>query len=656
MSRPRLADAALLLGLALAAGCHSRPPAQQKAAVAPPAPAPPPAPVVSAISRPSGALIVLAEVDHQRLTVVADEQDSALHVVDVATRTLVLTKRLDGNPGQLLLAPDGTLFVAIRGAARVATFRFAAGHELVETASHATADEPFGLALTPDGATLLVTTIAEPRLEALRARDLAPVFGIVLPRDPRSIAVTPDGARAFVSHATGSKATVVDLGPAAPGASRTVALDALERRRDFGVTMMSKPTPPRVTKTNGSPHFEPPPRITLDRTATQGFGLAMIGERVFLPETLVMTSDNKEIPSGYGSITQTPLGSHIPFVAQVTTSDEKLANASFSGPEDQHCFIRRRTQCILPRAVVDDGKQLYVACLDTNEVVVVDPALDADHAPACEKTSTARLPVDNPTGLAVDPAREEVIAFSSFTRKLTALSLRTEEPTAEILLPAPLAVQTELVAEGRELFHRSGDSTIARNGRACASCHVDGRDDGLVWPTPLGQRQTPMLAGRIEGTAPYGWNGEHATLAQHITTTVKNLEGRGLQPQALDALAAYVGSMKATEKRPHPSTLAQRGQGIFRSAEAGCSSCHAEDTRFTDHETHTLAQVKGSKAHFDTPSLAFVGQTAPYFHDGRFTSLEQLVESCEDPATNMGRTKHLAPDDKQALVAYLRTL
>ncbi len=662
MTRSRILDLALPLALSLAAGCQSTglpaPPQPQRVAVVRASPA---APAVHAISKPSGALVVLAEVDHQRLTVVADEQDGALHVVDFETRAVVTTKRLDGNPGQLLLAPDGTLFVAVRGAARVAAFRFAAGPELVETASHGTADEPFGLALTPDGATLLVTTIAEPRLEALRAKDLAPVFGIVLARDPRSIAVTPDGARAFVSHATGSTATVVDLGPRSPGGTRPVALNARERRRDFRITMVSKPMPMPLSMKRAAAGFETATRVTLARTASQGFGLAMIGERVLLPEALVMTSDNKEIPTGYGSVTQTVLGTHVPFVAQISTRDETLTNASFSGPDDQECFQRRRTECILPRAVTDNGKQLYVACLDTNEILVVDPAQDTDHAPSCRTASKTHLRVDSPTGVAVDPAQEAIIAFSSFTRKLTRFSPKDEGTPTEVLLPAPLTAQPELVVEGRALFHRSGDRTIARNGRACASCHVDGRDDGLVWPTPLGQRQTPMLAGRIEGTAPYGWNGEHATLVDHIRTTVKNLEGRGMEAHALDALAAYVASMKAPDKRALASTMTQRGQTIFRSVETGCSSCHAEETRFTDHETHTLAQgaaqTRGPGApHFDTPSLAFVGQTAPYFHDGRFTSLEQLVDGCEDPATNMGHTKHLAPEDRKALVSYLRTL
>jgi CxxC motif-containing protein (DUF1111 family) len=178
---------------------------------------------------------------------------------------------------------------------------------------------------------------------------------------------------------------------------------------------------------------------------------------------------------------------------------------------------------------------------------------------------------------------------------------------------------------------------------------VEGREDGLVWPTPKGKRQTPMLAGRLEGTAPYGWHGEHASLALHIRDTVKNLEGQGLSDDELDALASYAGSLRAPSKRSPTNDVVARGHQVFSSNETGCSSCHIEATRFSDGESHTLAKGRP----FDTPSLAFVGQTAPYFHDGRFASLEQLVDQCD---SMMGNTKQLSAADRRALVAYLRTL
>ncbi len=98
-------------------------------------------------------------------------------------------------------------------------------------------------------------------------------------------------------------------------------------------------------------------------------------------------------------------------------------------------------------------------------------------------------------------------------------------------------------ARGRSLFFATADARISGDGRACASCHPDGRDDALTWATPLGPRQTPMLAGRLDGTAPYGWNGDAPSIAAHLRRTFARLKGSGLAGDDLDALLAYVATL-----------------------------------------------------------------------------------------------------------------
>ena len=56
---------------------------------------------------------------------------------------------------------------------------------------------------------------------------------------------------------------------------------------------------------------------------------------------------------------------------------------------------------------------------------------------------------------------------------------------------------------------------------------------------------------------------------------------------------------------------------------------------------------------FDTPALRGLWDSAPYLHDGRAATLEELVEKNHD---RMGHTDHLEPADRAALVAFLRTL
>ena len=105
----------------------------------------------------------------------------------------------------------------------------------------------------------------------------------------------------------------------------------------------------------------------------------------------------------------------------------------------------------------------------------------------------------------------------------------------------------------------------------------------------------------------------------------------------------------------------RRGQEIFGSAEARCSRCHAPETDYTDRIAYPLTPRAPPPAGFEqdpraelrTPSLRFVGGTPPYFHDGRAATLEQLIEKNDD---RMGHTSHLSKGEREALIAFLRTL
>jgi cytochrome c peroxidase len=84
------------------------------------------------------------------------------------------------------------------------------------------------------------------------------------------------------------------------------------------------------------------------------------------------------------------------------------------------------------------------------------------------------------------------------------------------------------------------------------------------------------------------------------------------------------------------------------------------ETGYTDRSVVELRELKPPKgfaedpsALYKVPGLSFVGGTAPYMHDGRFESLESLLEFNQD---RMGRTSQLSDSDRKALIAFLRTL
>jgi mono/diheme cytochrome c family protein len=317
---------------------------------------------------------------------------------------------------------------------------------------------------------------------------------------------------------------------------------------------------------------------------------------------------------------------------------------------------RRRTRsrdggadCLLPRAATIDPVDgaLLVTCLGIDAVV----AYDASSAqPADAEVQRWDVPA-GPTGIAVDIATRAAVVWSQFDKTITVLKLArdaAEEHPVQIALSRQASSPTEHdLALGRRLFHQ----TLAQDGRACASCHPDGRDDGLVWSTPDGNRQTPFLAGRLRGTAPYAWTGSGETVEIHLANTLARLSARPLERRELDAVIGYAMTMAGPTRATttgSPQAIA-RGREIFHSKDAGCSSCHGVDGLAPDGLRHALAE----STEFDTPSLDFVGGTGPYFHDGRYASLGALLAATDG---SMGKTGHLSSDDRIALENYLRSL
>jgi len=91
------------------------------------------------------------------------------------------------------------------------------------------------------------------------------------------------------------------------------------------------------------------------------------------------------------------------------------------------------------------------------------------------------------------------------------------------------------------------------------------------------------------------------------------------------------------------------------------------DSVFRDLGRFNVTKRAGDEGKFAVPSLRNVAVTAPYMHDGRFWTLEEVVEHyCtgmkRSPTLDPNLAKHpdggvpLSSEDKRALVAFLKTL
>ncbi|HEX8696568.1 MAG TPA: cytochrome c peroxidase [Longimicrobium sp.] len=152
------------------------------------------------------------------------------------------------------------------------------------------------------------------------------------------------------------------------------------------------------------------------------------------------------------------------------------------------------------------------------------------------------------------------------------------------------------------------------------------------------------------------------------------------------ALAQYVRSLVSADSRFDRAFTATgtpnfaavftpqevEGERLFRAT--GCSVCHTTVAQVSDAAHNTgldavSADTGAGRGAFKAPSLRNVGVLPRFMHDGRFTSLEQVVEfynSGVQPNPNLDprlrgidgspRRLNLSPAQKAALVAFLRTL
>ena len=289
---------------------------------------------------------------------------------------------------------------------------------------------------------------------------------------------------------------------------------------------------------------------------------------------------------------------------------------------------------------------------------------------------------------------------------------------ANTFVPKENPLTAKKVELGRLLFF---DKRMSKNNTiACASCHIpslaftDGQPVSTGIHRSQGGRSAPASINRVFTKAQF-WDGRAATLeAQSIgpfvnpvehgfdnhDEMVKKLKGidgyRRLFKDAFgsDITIEAVGKAVASFQRTILSGNspvdrfdvggdqqalaedAQRGLTLFR-GKARCTRCHS-GFNFSDEKFHNtgigwdgnpvdLGRFMETKnpediGAFKTPTLREISRTAPYMHDGRLATLEDVVNFY-----NQGGIKNphldntiipleLTKEEKRDLVAFLRGL
>jgi hypothetical protein len=224
-----------------------------------------------------------------------------------------------------------------------------------------------------------------------------------------------------------------------------------------------------------------------------------------------------------------------------------------------------------------------------------------------------------------------------------------------------------------------------RAGMSCGTCHVNGAGNGKLYVPGMSTRpgnfdttgalfnpkthnwvrdpvRIPSLRG-ARSLAPYGNDGRIASLREFVRNVIVNeFAGPEPSPAILDAMVAYIEDI---DFLPNLNLAAggrlgvranddaqRRGEALFfkpfpRNPELSCAGCHIPSSWFVDNRRHNV----GSGGVFKTPTLMNANFNAPYFHDGRFDTYDQVIDHF-DRTFELG----LSSQDHADLVVYLRTI
>ena len=557
---------------------------------------------------------------------------------------------------------------------------------LTEVGRVVVAPDAWGLALTPDGKRAIVTSAWSAEATLVDVPSAKAIATVKTNREPRGVVVAPDGKTAFVSHLVGTALTKLAIAGDRLEAS-TVELPAAPARTPLGVTLEASLGYALVFSPDATSLYVP----------RHALGAEGVGAWWGAP-----TVDVLDLPSGKPVA---PFHAARSPRARVSTEHVRPAADWEASPGQAPAASNVLVQ---PRAAVYRRSRdtLLVASEGWDTLTEVD-ALAADPAMAVTRVYQLAPAYDPfggfpdqggaPTGIAL--TRNDAVAYVYCRTTFDVVRVDLDSGPLTRLHLADDGLPAD-AAYGRRLYTNARNTAVS-GGLGCAACHPEGRDDGYVW-REIGEaenarfiglrqnarrpglsedrppkrevfpRQTPMLAGRVRANGPFGWHAENADILDRLLAGFRLHRGvwdfapadrsTGEHVAKVDYLADYVrsGLVPPPTLAREPNTVELRGKEVFESSRTGCTRCHVPRTEFTDR-TGTALRALPVRAGFDaeaaktfkTPSLWFVGGTAPYFHDGSARTLEDLLRTNGD---RMGDTRHLTPEEQAALAAYLKIL
>ncbi len=575
---------------------------------------------------------------------VSDRTAGVVALVDPAARRVRARVPVNGRPDGLALSADGArLYVAERGASSVAVIDTARGAVVSRLA---TDRWPVALAVGRASGRLYVCAEDTQQLTVYDLRDGAAraLRRVPLVREPCAIVLTPDERRAVVANrlpagrgtdpALSAAVSIVDTGPSGgavhvrlPSGSSVVHGVATSPDGRWGYAV------------HGLGRFNLP-MTQLERGWVNTFALTILDlERGEARATLLLDSLMK--------------GAADPF-SVVCSPDGRRLWISHAGVHEVsrveigalHALLEGKGSLVGPWERIRKDPQA-VGDL-ANDLSALEVAGAIRRAPTGGKV---------PRGLALSPDGKSLFVANAYAGSVAVLD--AEELSLRGTIPLGPQPEPDAVRRGEILFHDAGHAF--QTWHSCATCHPnDARVDGLRWDFAddgLGNGMDTLNLRYIHETGRLhrlGTLADARTAAKHGLTFTHMLVPTEAQ---VDDLAAYLASLKA---EPSPflapegglTESAGRGKALFE-GKADCLRCHPGPFG-TDRQFYNVGVVSEiePEAKYKSTSLVELFRTAPYLHDGRALTLEEVFTRY-NPKDEHGKTQGLTRRELEDLIAYL---
>ncbi len=294
--------------------------------------------------------------------------------------------------------------------------------------------------------------------------------------------------------------------------------------------------------------------------------------------------------------------------------------------------------------------------------------------------------------------------------------------------PPNIPIGNPLTVEGIELGHHLFyDPILSSNGLSCSSCHLASKAYSVpVFVTGIGDSISVLPIMNLAFNPNFTWNGQFPTTESvcmldfeppffntNMDTLVERLEANNkyknmffrsfgnnsfrsmsdleLKSKIVAAIGQFIRTLTSSNSKfdrylNHTENLTSSelsGMAIFFTEQGDCFHCHGGPLMTSNAITNIgldsipAGQDRGKYNYtgnilddgkFSIPSLRNVALTAPYMHDGRFHTLEDVVDFYNSgvhqtsPNVDPIMTKafkifglQLTPSEKQSLVDFLKT-